>query len=139
MVYMRQPLMQEAYTNSVWADTPARMLAPLLLESLQQSGQFRAVLLAPSAAKAGLRLDTTILRLQQDYLHVPSSVRFNMHVTLMDNRTREVLAWRNVDVVRNARSEDAAGGALAAQTAVQEGLRQVTAFLQIALTTLPAN
>jgi cholesterol transport system auxiliary component len=120
---------QEVYANSVWADTPARMLAPLLVSRLQQSGQFRAVLLAPSAAKAALRLDTTILRLQQDFLQVPSVVRFTVQVTLMNTTTREVLAWRTVDTMQSASSEDAAGGAAAAQAAVQQGLSQVAAFL----------
>ena len=139
MVYVRQPLTQEVFAHSVWIDTPARMLAPLLVARLQQSGQFGAVLLAPSAAKAGLRLDSSVLRLQQDFLHSPSSVRLTWQVSLMDNSTREVLAWRTVDVVRTAASEDAAGGAQAAQAATQEGLRQVADFLQAALASLPAQ
>jgi cholesterol transport system auxiliary component len=139
MVYARQPMTQEVFANSAWTDTPARMLAPLLVARLQQSGQFRAVLPATSVARAGLRLDTTILRLEQDFLQVPSTVRFSLQVTVMDNNTREVLAWRTVDVVRSAASEDAAGGAQAAQMAVQEGLNQVASFLQAAVATLPAK
>jgi cholesterol transport system auxiliary component len=139
MVYVRQRLTQEAFADSAWTDTPARMLAPLLVTQLQNSGQFRAVLLAPTAAKAGLRLDTTILRLQQDFLEAPSSVRLTLQLTLMDSSTREVLAWRTVDVVRSAQSEDAAGGAQAAQAAVREGLQQVATFLQAALVALPVN
>jgi cholesterol transport system auxiliary component len=138
MVYVRQPLTQEAFAHSVWADTPARMLAPLLVDQLQQSGLFRAVLLAPSAAKAGLRLDSTIQRLQQDFQQAPSAVRFSLRVTLIDNTTREVLAARTLEVLQGADSEDAAGGALAAQKAVQQGLQQLEAFLQSALAALPA-
>jgi cholesterol transport system auxiliary component len=115
------------------------MLAPLLVTRLQLSGPFRAVLLAPSAAKAGLRLDTSILRLQQDFLQVPSVLRFKLQVTLMDNNTREVLAWRTVDVTQTASSEDAAGGAAAAQVAVREGLNQVADILQAAVTALPVK
>jgi cholesterol transport system auxiliary component len=115
------------------------MLAPLLVKQLQHSGQFRAVLLAPSAAKAGLRLNTTILQLQQDFLQQPSVVRFGLQLTLMDNTTREVLASRTLDVVQQASSEDAAGGALATQAAVQQGLQQVAAFVQAALAALPAE
>jgi cholesterol transport system auxiliary component len=139
MVYVRQPLTQEAFAHSVWVDTPARMLAPLLVKQLQHSGQFRAVLLAPSAAKAGLRLNTTILQLQQDFLQQPSVVRFGLQLTLMDNTTREVLASRTLEVVQGASSEDAAGGALATQAAVQQGLQQVAAFVQTALAALPAE
>jgi cholesterol transport system auxiliary component len=139
MVYVRQPMTQEAFANSAWTDPPARMLAPLLVARLQQSGQFRAVLPATSVGKAGLRLDTTILRLQQDFLQLPSTVQFSLRVTLIDNTTREVLAWRTVDVVRSAASEDAGGGAQAAQAAVQEGLNQVATFLQGAVAAFPVK
>jgi cholesterol transport system auxiliary component len=139
MVYVRQPLTQEAFSNSVWTDTPARMLAPLLVAHLQQSGLFSAVVPTPSTAKANLRLDTTILQLRQDFLQAPSVVRLRLHVTLMDNTTREVLAWRTLDVEQSATSEDAAGGARAAQVAVQAGLHQVAAFLRTALAPLPAT
>jgi cholesterol transport system auxiliary component len=139
MVYVRQAQTQEAFAHSVWADTPARLLAPLLVQHLQQSGPFRAVLLAPSAARAGLRLDSTILRLQQDFLQLPSQTRFTLQLTLVDNTTRQVIAWRTVDVVQPAPSEDAAGGAMAAQAAVQQGLRQVTDFLQSALEASPVK
>jgi hypothetical protein len=66
-------------------------------------------------------------------------VQFSLRVTLIDNNTREVLAWRTVDVVRSAASDDAAGGAQAAQMAVQEGLNQVATFLQGAVAALPVK
>lgn len=143
MVYQRQPQTLEAFTQSAWMDTPARMLAPLLLRSLQDSlplrAQLRAVLQAPSAARADLQLDTSILRLQQDFLHHPSSVRFTLQVTLTDQRTREVLAWRLLDVTQPATSEDAAGGAAAASVAVQSALQQLQAFVQSSVAALPAR
>ncbi|MCX8520194.1 MAG: ABC-type transport auxiliary lipoprotein family protein [Rhodoferax sp.] len=129
MVYVRQPQTQEAYVNSAWADTPARLLAPLLLTRLQQSGVFAAVLLAPSAAKPDLRLDTTILRLQQDFLQVPSVVRLDMQFTVMDSGSHAVLAWRTVHIVQAAVSDDARGGALASNIAVQAALREGVEFL----------
>jgi len=130
MIYTRQAQTQEVFANSAWADTPARMLAPLLVERLQQSGQFRAVLLSPTAAKASLRLDTTILQLQQDFLQVPSRVHFRIQATLLDNNTREVLAWRAVDITRDATSADAAGGVNAANAAVRDALQQIADFLE---------
>ncbi len=139
MVYTRQLHTQETFANSTWADTPARMLAPMLVERLQHSGQFRAVVQAPSAAKAALRLDTTILQLQQDFLQVPSRVHYRVQVTLLDNATREVMAWRVVDIQRIANSNDAAGGALAAYEAVQDSLQQVLDFLQVQGGALPTR
>jgi cholesterol transport system auxiliary component len=129
MVYTRQAQTQEVFANSTWADTPSRMLAPMLVERLQQSGQFQAVLLAPTAAKSSLRLDTTIVQLQQDFLQVPSRVHLRLQVTLLDNDTREVRAWRTINITSDATSEDAAGGAKAANAAVQDALQQLADFL----------
>ena len=130
MVYLRQPLSPEWFTQSSWVDTPARMLAPLLVQSLQDSGVFKAVVLAPNAARADLRLDTEIVRLQQSFLQVPSSVRFTLQVILSDNLTHEVLAWRVLDVAQPATSEDAAGGSAAASAAVNLALQQLAWFVR---------
>ena len=125
MVYLRAPQRLEAFANNAWVDTPARMLAPLLVHALQADGSYRAVLLAPSAGKADLRLDTAIVRLQQDFRQTPSTLRFTLQATLMDNTTREVIAWRELDVVRVADSDDPMAGALAARLAVQDVLQQL--------------
>jgi cholesterol transport system auxiliary component len=130
MVYTRQPMTQEAFAQSVWADTPARMLAPMLVRQLQKRGVFRAVLLSPSAGRSDVSLDTTVLRLEQDFLQAPSVVQLRLQLTLMDSSTRQVLASTTVSVRKNAPSDDAAGGAEAARAAVQTGLQQAEAFVQ---------
>ncbi len=132
MVYLRAPQRLEAFANNAWVDTPARMLAPLLVQALQSDGSYRAVLLAPSAGKADLRLDTSIVRLQQDFRQSPSTVRFTLQATLMDNTTREVIAWRELDAVRVAGADDPAAGALAARLAVQDVLQQLALMCQAA-------
>jgi cholesterol transport system auxiliary component len=130
MVYVRKPDTLEAFTQSAWVDTPARMLAPLLVHSLERSGQFRAVVQAPSSAKVQLRLDTTIVRLQQNFLQSPSQLRFSVHATLIDNNSREVLAWRAFDVIEETSSDDASGGAAATRTAVQVALQALVRWLE---------
>jgi cholesterol transport system auxiliary component len=130
MVYTRTPQTQEAFAQSVWADTPARMLAPLLVRQLQRGGGFRAVLLSPSAGRSDLSLDTTLLRLEQDFLRIPSTVHLRLQLTVMDSSTRVVVASTTVSVSRYATTDDAAGGAAAARLAVQAGLQQVAAFVQ---------
>jgi cholesterol transport system auxiliary component len=138
MVYQRQPQTLESFTQSAWVDTPARMLAPLLLRALQNSTGLRAVLQAPSPARSDLRLQTSVLRLQQDFLQPPSRVHFTLQATLTDQRTREVLAWQRFDVTQNATSDDAAGGAAAASLAVQTALQQLALFVQTRVAALPA-
>ena len=45
--YVRQPHLLEYYAQSEWVDTPARMLAPLIVSAIENTGAFRAVILTP--------------------------------------------------------------------------------------------
>jgi len=128
MVYLRRPLELEAYAFHEWVDTPAQMLAPLIVRSLQDSGAFRAVLLAPSAATGALRLETELIRLQQDFNARPSHVRLTLRAVLLDTATRQVVAWREFDESVPAPSDDPAGGVAAAHQATQRVLAALSSF-----------
>lgn len=128
IAYQRQPQRIEHYANSEWLDTPARLLAPLLVRAAEGTGAFRAVLLAPAAASANWRLDTEILRLQQNFGNGPSQVRLSLRAVLVDAGSRAVLATREFDVSVPASSDDAAGGVAAAQRAALQVAQELTAF-----------
>lgn len=128
IIYVRQDHKLEYYAHSQWADTPARMVAPLVVAAAEASGAFRAVVLTPSAATGDLRLDTEIVRLQHDFASQPSRVRFTLRAYIVDNTTRRVLASREIDESEAAASEDAYGGVVAANRAVQAALRRLAAL-----------
>lgn len=92
MAYTQRANALEYFARNRWADTPARMLAPLIAQALNQSGGFRAVVQAPSLAAANLRLDTELVRLQQDFGAKPSRVRLTLRAQLIDVDSRRVLA-----------------------------------------------
>ena len=128
MLYQQQPHELQAFAYNEWVDTPAQMLAPLLVRVLQDSGAFAVVLLAPTSAVAGLRLETELIRLHQDFSARPSRLRLTLRAVLLDTRTRQAIAWREFDESVAATSDDPAGGVLAAQQAVQRVLASVAAF-----------
>lgn len=128
IVYQREAHKLEYFAHSEWVDTPARMLTPLLVSALERSGAFRAVALTPSSAAGDIRLDTEVLRLQHDFTTRPSRVRFTLRATLVDERTRRVLAWREIESEAPAGSDDPAGGVAAANIAVQSALASLAAF-----------
>lgn len=128
IIYLRQTHQLEYFAHSEWVDTPARMLAPLIVAALDRSGQFRAVLATPSAAAADLRLDTEIVRLQHEFGAAPSRVRLTLRATLTDNRTHEVLAQVDLDNRADAPSADAYGGVVAANHATRVMLQSLAAF-----------
>ncbi len=128
IIYVRETHKLEYYAHNEWIDTPARMLAPLIVAAIESSGTFRAVVLTPSAAAGNLRLDTEIVRLQHELNSQPGRVRFTLRAYLVDNSTREVLAWREFDETVATQSEHPYGGVIAANRAVQSALEQLAVF-----------
>ncbi|MCK9200254.1 MAG: ABC-type transport auxiliary lipoprotein family protein [Gallionella sp.] len=128
MVWVRQAHGLETYARSRWADVPARMLAPLIVQALERSGAFHAVVSAPSGVAAGLRLDTELVRLQQDFTVKPSEVRFTLGAQLIDTATQRVIATAEFDETEKCESEDAYGGVRAANRALERLLARVVEF-----------
>lgn len=132
MVYLLQPQVLQAYAYAEWAEPPARLLAPLLVRALQQTGAFVAVLQAPSAASGGLRLETELLRLQHEHTQRPSALRLTLRAVLIDTRTRQALATRVFDTRWPANTDSPAGGAAAAAAATQALLAELAAYVAAA-------
>lgn len=128
IAYLQQPHELNYFAGSVWTDTPARMLQPLLLHALEQSAGFRAVVRAGGAIPADVRLDIELVRLQHDFTARPSRVQITLQAQLIDVRGKRVLAVRQFDAMENANSEDAYGGVGAANRLVQRVLGEVAEF-----------
>ena len=128
MMYIRNADQLEFFAHNEWIDTPARMLAPLIVTAVEQTGAFRAVVQTPSPAGGEIQLDTEILRLQHEFLSVPSQVRFTLRAYMVESATRRVIASREFDVAVPAASEDAYGGVVAAKQAVRTALENLAAF-----------
>lgn len=129
IIYVREAHKLEYFSHSEWVDTPARMLGPLLVASIARTGAFKAVVMTPGSAGGELRLDTEIVRLQQDFQTQPSRVRFTLLAYLVDEKTRRVVAWRAFDAELAATSDDPYAGVVAANHVVQLVLEQVSRFL----------
>ena len=128
IIYLREPHKLEYFAHSEWVEPPARMLGPLMVAALQNTGAFRAVVLAPGAASGDLRLDSEIVRLQHEFQTKPSQVHFTLRAYLLNDKTRRVLAWREFDVIEAAAGENPYGGVLAANRAAQTLLDQLAQF-----------
>ena len=94
IIYLRQAHSFEYFANSEWADLPALMLTPLIVAALEHGVAFHAVVATSNSATGNLRLDTELLRLQHDFTTQPSQVRVTLRAYLVDNTTRQVLAWQ---------------------------------------------
>lgn len=128
MAYLRQPHELEYFAVNRWADTPSRMLGPLLAQALEQTGSFRAIVQTPGVVPADIRLDTELIRLQQDFGTQPSRVQLTLRAQLIDVVGKRVIAVKTFDETENATSDDAYGGVIAANRVAQRVLGQLADF-----------
>jgi cholesterol transport system auxiliary component len=135
MVWVRQAHGIETYARNRWADAPARMLAPLIRQALDQSGAFRAVTPSASGIAANLRLDTELVRLQQDFTVQPSELRLTLAAQLIDTASQRVIATAEFDETEKCESEDAYGGVRAANRALERLLARLAEFCATAAKT----
>jgi cholesterol transport system auxiliary component len=128
LVYTRAPFVLDRFATSRWVDTPPRMLAPLIVRALEDTGAFRAVLEPPTTAIADYRLDTEVVRIVQDFSASPSRTDIALRVQLTDLRARRVVATRVFEAVEPSATENAAGGVVAANVALTRLLAQTAQF-----------
>jgi cholesterol transport system auxiliary component len=129
MVYLTRPHEVSYYVTSQWAETPARMIGTLLMQSLEKSSLWRVVVPMPSSIRGDHRLDTLEFALQQEFLLRPSQVRVGFLLQLVELREQVVIGTRRFEVAENAPTDDAYGGVLAANRAVAMLLDQVAAWV----------
>jgi cholesterol transport system auxiliary component len=114
MAYVRRPHEVEYFAHSRWADTPARMLAPLIAQACRRQG--------------AVKLDAELVRLAQDFTARPSRVRLTLRATLIETASSRVLAARELDELEDAPSDDPYGGVLAANRALERLLGRLAEF-----------
>lgn len=129
MAYLQRPSEVNYYAAHFWVDAPSRMLTPLLIRALEQSGYWRVVVPMPSALRADHQLDVSGLVVQQEFLQKPSQSRVRLRVQLTDLKTQRVMGARSFDRLEPAPSEDAYGGVLAANRAMSAVLTAVNDWI----------
>lgn len=136
MAYVRQPHELQYFTKSRWADAPARMLSPLLVQALEQGDAFSAVVHNPGAVAGTLRLETELVRMQQEFQTEPGRVRLTLRAQLVDVRERRVIATREFEEVEVT----AAGNAYAGVTALNRALdRMLPRLAEFCASAVPAR
>lgn len=128
IAYMEQAFGLRYYTRSRWADTPSRMLAPLLADAIQATGQFQALYAVPGSIAADYRLDTELIRFHQDFTQQPGVVHITLRAQLVDLRENRVMRTQQFNIVEPTTANDSYGGVVAANRAVSQLLDELAQF-----------
>ncbi len=133
MRYQSSPYQLTSFVENTWAAPPANMITPLLLQSMQQSHLFNAVILGPAMNSTTYGLNTTLLSLYQDFTLKPSQIVLSLDVSLGNNRTNQVIADQVITVRVKTSAETPYAGVVAANEALSQALADVAQFVNGAL------
>jgi cholesterol transport system auxiliary component len=130
MVYVKRPYELEHYALNQWADQPARMFTSLMVQALDRTGSWRAVIPSPGAIRGDFRLDSYGFSLQQEFMQDPSQVRVIVRAQLVEMKESRIVGARAFEVVEKAQSNDAYGGVVAANRAIAALLNDLASWLR---------
>ena len=129
MAYLLRPHEVSYYAFNQWTDSPARMFARLVVQAMESTHLWNAVVQAPSPVLAGYRLDCDNLVLEQQFFSNPSRVRLALRAQLIDVNRQSVMGTRDFEIFEAAASDDAYGGVVAANRAAATLLEQMAGWL----------
>lgn len=118
MAYQIHPSQLNYFSKNQWADTPAHLLQAAIVQGLQQSGQFHAVMTVPFAGNYDKRLDIRIFDFSQDFTAQPSCFHVKILAILVNGLSNKVVASKLIDVSVPSSQNSPAGGVQAANLAV---------------------
>jgi cholesterol transport system auxiliary component len=128
MAYTLKPYQIAYFAYHQWAETPSQMLEPLLVESLQNTQHFHAVVTPPYAGHYDYVLNTQILTLQQDFTHYPALLHFAIRLQLMRTTTNQVIAIKEFAVRLPISKKTPYSGVIAANAASAILLKKIAKF-----------
>ncbi len=128
MLYITKNYTLSSFVNSTWDTPPSEMLQPLLNRSLQNTHYFYAVFSGPSPAQSDLRIDTTLVKLQQNFTQKPSLLEMSIDVVLINSKSFKVVASKNFSANVTASTDNPYGGVIAANEACQQIMENISSW-----------
>lgn len=129
MAYTVKPYQIDFYSQHEWGETPAQMLQPLLLKTMEGTHAFGAVLSPALHAPYSYALQTEISELVQDYTVEPAQLRLSLRLCLIDGATGRPIAMQQFVQREPLHSKGPEAGVAAANAAVARALREIAGFV----------
>lgn len=128
MVYMKNPYQLSYFAKNQWATTPSQMLQPLIVQTLQNTYAFRAVVPQPVIGHVDLVLATQLAQLQQEFFGHASQIHLVMRAQLINVNTQRIMATKEFNIIEPTTANNPHAGVVAADRAVSKFLQQLAVF-----------
>ena len=125
MAYVKRDNELNYFAYNQWAETPARMLHPLLVSALESTNRWAAVVHMPSPVRGDYLLISENLLLQHEFTQEPSRVRIHLRLQLIRFKNFDVVGTREFTVLEKAQTDDPYGGVQAANAATERLLKEI--------------
>jgi cholesterol transport system auxiliary component len=129
MAYTNKPYQLAYFAENRWADTPTQMITPLIVEALQNSNYFRAVITPPYAGHYDYALGTQIITLKQDFTQQPAVMRLTLRAQLNRVATGQLIANKQFNITVPLQQKTPYYGVIAANQATSTMLQELTSFV----------
>ena len=127
MAYSTKPYQVAYFAKNQWADTPAQMLQPILVQSLQNTHYFRVV----SSIETGhydYVLNSQLIELVQVFYAQGSEIHLKLRAQLVSASTNRVIAVKEFSIVERTSQRTPYGGVLATNRAIAVLMNQIARF-----------
>ncbi len=126
MIYIKQPYELNHYAYHRWIAPPTTMLTPLLVQSLESTKRFNAVVAAPYSGQVNWALNITQFVLQQQVMTEPNYVQLSFHFRLLDVQRHQIVAQGDISIKEMTTQTTPYAGVEATNRAVSKALGQLT-------------
>jgi cholesterol transport system auxiliary component len=131
MAYTTKPYQISFFAFNHWADTPSKMLEAALIETLQNTHHFRAVVSSPFVGQYQYVLNTQLLDLQQDFQHKPSIIHFTLRMQLLNAHTNQTLVSKEISFDEPTSHDTPYGGVLASNQVLAKALAKIAELCMV--------
>jgi cholesterol transport system auxiliary component len=129
MAYTIQPYQIAYFSQSEWGEIPSRMIQPLIVQTMQNTGYFSVVVSQPYFGRHTYALRTEILELKQDFTSNPATLDLAMRFQLSRDATNQIIATKEFSVREPMLEKTAYAGVVAANDATAKLLRELARFI----------
>lgn len=129
MAYRIRPYQIDYFTQHEWGASPAQMLLPLLVKTLENTHYFSEVLTPPYPSSYTYALRTEIRELTQDFTTNSAAVQLLLRVQLIDGNTSRNIATKEIALREPMQNKTPYAGVVAANNATAKALQAVAIFV----------
>jgi len=131
MAYSKEPYQIDYFAKHRWSLTPASMLQPLIVQTLQNTHYFYAIGSGGSLGRYDYVLNTELIQFQQWFFQCRSIFKMTLRAELVDANSGKIVAAHQFCVTARAPCCSPYGGVIAANEAAATLLRQLAGWVLV--------